>query len=84
MAPLRAGSAMATALKRTAEMAAVFMIGDGLLGIVQPARHVALWRSEVGAVDMLVRPFADRPARRRFYGLIPLTAGRALASRLRR
>ncbi len=30
------------ALRRTAEMAAVFMIGDGLLGLLQPERHVAL------------------------------------------
>ena len=77
-------TAMETALKRTAEMAAVFMIGDGLLGLVDPDRHVRLWRSEVGAVDALVRPFADRPARRRAYGLIQLGAGLLLASRLRR
>jgi hypothetical protein len=77
-------AAMETALKRTAEMAAVFMIGDGLLGLVDPERHVALWRSEVGAVDALVRPFADRPGRRRAYGLLQLGAGLLLASRLRR
>ncbi len=75
---------MDTALKRTAEMCAVFMIGDGLLGVLQPRRHVELWRSDVGAVDALVRPFADRPGRRRAYGLLQLGAGIALAARLRR
>lgn len=75
---------MDTALKRTAEMAAVFMIGDGLLGLLQPRRHVELWRSDVGAVDVLVRPFAGRPGRRRAYGLLQLGAGIALAAGLRR
>ena len=63
--PPARSTGMETALKRTAEMAAVFMIGDGLLGLIDPDRHVKLWRSQVGAVDALVRPFADRPGRRR-------------------
>ncbi len=71
-------------IRRSAEMAAVFMIGDGLLGLLQPRRHVALWRSKVAAVDALVRPFADRPDRRRLYGAVQIAAGIALASRLRR
>jgi len=41
-------------LRRSGEMAAVFMIGDGLLGLLQPKRHVELWQSDVSAVDMLV------------------------------
>jgi len=75
---------MDTALKRTAEMAAVFMIGDGLLGLLQPDRHVDLWRSKVGAVDVLVRPFAGRPNVRRGYGALQLGLGVMLASQLRR
>lgn len=71
-------------LARTAEMAAVFMIGDGLLGLTQPDRHVGLWRSRVTAVDLLVRPFGGRPGRRRLYGAAQLAAGLFLASRLRR
>jgi hypothetical protein len=70
-------------IKRTAEMAAVFMIGDGVLGLLQPDRHVALWRSPVAAVDMLVRPFAERPGRRRIYGAVQAAAGLMLAARLR-
>lgn len=75
---------MGPALKRTAEMAAVFMIGDGLLGLLQPSRHVELWRSRVPAVDLLVRPFDGRPARRQLYGLLQIAAGLALAARQRR
>lgn len=70
-------------LKRAGEMAAVFMIGDGLLGVLQPTRHVDLWRSEVGAVDALVSPFGGKPNRRRLYGLAQLLGGVALAARLR-
>ena len=76
-----ASETVSVGLKRTAEMAAVFMIGDGLLGLLQPQRHVELWRSNVGAVDALVRPFGDRPGRRRVYGLLQIAAGVALASR---
>ncbi len=71
-------------IRRAAEMAAVFMIGDGLLGMLQPRRHVDLWRSDVAAVDVLVKPFDGRPERRRVYGLLQLGAGIALASRLKR
>ena len=70
-------------VKRAAEMAALFMIGDGALGLLQAARHVDLWRSPVGAVDALVRPFGGRPGRRRAYGLLQIAAGVALAAALR-
>jgi hypothetical protein len=70
--------------RRAAELAAIFMIGDGLLGLLQPTRHVDLWRSEVGAVDVLIRPFDRRPGRRRVYGLLQLAAGLSLASVLKR
>ena len=71
---------IATGVRRSAEMAAVFMIGDGVLGLLQPDRHVDLWRSEIGPVDALVRPFAGRPGRRRLYGLVQIAAGIALAA----
>lgn len=75
---------MELAAKRAAEMAAVFMIGDGLMGLLQPERHVGLWRSDVTAVDLLVRPFGGRPGRRRAYGLLQIAAGIALSTQLRR
>ena len=75
---------MHTNLKRSAEMAAVFTIGDGLLGLLQPVRHIDLWRSKVAAVDILVRRFDGRPTYRRGYGALQLAAGLLLASRLHR
>jgi len=76
--------ALQLSVRRSAEMAAVFMIGDGLLGLLQPRRHVELWRSDVSAVDVLVRPFAGHPSRRQAYGLLQIGAGLVLASALRR
>lgn len=76
-------SATQVGIRRAAEMAAVFMIGDGLLGVLQPERQVDLWRSNVAAVDALVRPFGDRPGRRRWYGVLQIAAGIALAARQR-
>lgn len=68
---------------RVAEMAAVFMIGDGLLGLTQPERHVALWDHQAMGADAVVRPFSGRPALRRAYGAVQLIAGLWLASRQR-
>jgi len=73
---------MAVAWQRPLEMAAIFMIGDGLLGIAQPERHVALWRSGIPLLDDLVRPFGNRPRVRQVYGILQVVAGLALASTL--
>ena len=75
-------SGTAISVARAAEMAAIFMIGDGMLGLLQPRRHVALWRSDVPALDALNRPFAGQSGRRRLYGMAQLVAGIMLASRL--
>jgi len=75
---------MQLGIRRSAEMAALFMIGDGLLGLLQPERHVDLWRSDISAMDVLVRPFAGHPTRRRAYGLLQIGAGILLASALTR
>lgn len=69
---------------RVAEMAAIFMIGDGLLGILQPRRHVDLWRDRALGGEKLVAPFVDRPRRRQLYGIAQIAAGLALAARQRR
>lgn len=70
--------------ERAAEMAAVFMIGDGLLGVLQPDRHVALWQNRALGAEVTVAPFRDRPGRRRLYGVLQIAAGIALAARQRR
>jgi hypothetical protein len=76
--------ASAVGAKRMLEMAAIFMIGDGVLGLLQPRRHVDLWRSRFAGVDALVRPFADSERSRRLYGLVQVAAGTLLAASLKR
>ncbi|WP_448500807.1 hypothetical protein [Sphingomonas sp.] len=69
---------------RAVEMAAMFMIGDGALGLLQPRRHVSLWQDDALGSEKLVAPFRDRPGRRRAYALIQIAAGLWLADRQRR
>ncbi|MBD8676949.1 hypothetical protein [Sphingomonas sp. CFBP 13720] len=69
--------------KRAAEMAATFMIGDVLLGLLQPARHVELWQERAGGAERTVRPSVGRPGRRRAYAVLQIAAGLALAARQR-
>lgn len=68
---------------RVVEMAAIFMVGDGLIGLVQPRRHVDLWKDEALGAEKVVAPFVDRPGRRRLYALVQVAAGLALAARQR-
>ncbi|MFK3888540.1 hypothetical protein [Sphingomonas sp. NPDC079357] len=68
---------------RVAEMAAVFMIGDGLLGLTQTERHIDLWKENALGAERTVRPFVGRPGRRRLYALVQIAAGLALAARQR-
>ncbi len=69
---------------RAVEMAAVFMIGDGLLGLLQPRRHVELWEEDAMGTEVLVAPFRDRPGRRRVYGALQVAAGLMLAASVKK
>ncbi|SFN73211.1 hypothetical protein SAMN05428984_0463 [Sphingomonas sp. OK281] len=69
---------------RAAEMAAIFMVGDGLIGLLQPRRHVDLWKDDALGTEKLVKPFVDRPGRRRLYAVVQIAAGLALAARQKR
>jgi hypothetical protein len=69
---------------RAVEMAAIFMVGDGLIGLLQPRRHVDLWKDDALGTETLVAPFVDRPGRRRLYAVVQIAAGLALAARQRR
>ena len=68
---------------RAAEMAAIFMVGDGLIGLAQPDRHVDLWKDAALGTERVVRPFVGHPARRRIYAVAQIAAGLWLASRQR-
>lgn len=76
--------AMETGLKRTAELSAIFMIGNGLVGLVQPERHLELWNSDVPAIDVFVKADRERtPGARRMIALLQVGAGLLLASQMR-
>lgn len=70
-------------LPRMAEMAAIFMVGDGLVGLLQPRRHVDLWKDNAMGAEKAVAPFVDRPGRRRLYAVVQIAAGLTLAARQR-
>ena len=76
-------SAPAPWLARAAEMAATFMVGDGLIGLAQPRRHVDLWKRDALGAEKTVRPFVDRPGRRRLYAVAQIAAGLWLAGKQR-
>ena len=73
----------APVLPRVAEMAAIFMVGDGLVGLLQPQRHVDLWKDGALGAERTVAPFVDRPGRRRLYAVAQIAGGLWLASRQR-
>ena len=68
---------------RAAEMAAIFMVGDGIVGLAPPRRHVDLWKDDALGAERTVTPFVDRPGRRRLYAVAQIAAGLWLASRQR-
>lgn len=76
--------AVNTGLKRTAELCAIFTIGNGIVGLVQPERHLDLWTSDTPMIDRFVAKDRERsPAARRAIGLLQVGAGLLLASRLK-
>ena len=70
-------------MSRVVEMAAIFMVGDGLIGLLQPRRHVALWEAHALGAEKAVAPFVGRPGRRRLYAVVQIAAGLAIAHRQR-
>lgn len=70
-------------MPRAAEMAAIFMVGDGLIGLTQPRRHVDLWKEGSLGAEKTVAPFVGRPGRRRLYALAQIAGGLWLAARQR-
>lgn len=75
---------MTLAGKRTAELLALGMIGDGVLALLRPRGHVGLWREGPRAWEALIEPFARRPMLTRAAGIAGIAAGLWLASRSER
>lgn len=79
----RASHVVSRLIPRIVEMAAIFMVGDGLLGLLQPRRHIDLWKDDALGAEKAVAPFVDRPGWRQLYGLGQIAAGLMLANRQR-
>lgn len=72
-------------LKRAAEVAAMLMIGDGVIGMAQPKRHIPLWRSGFPPLRAVVDRFDGKPLiRRRIVGAAQVAIGLAMAAPLYR
>jgi uncharacterized protein YjeT (DUF2065 family) len=67
--------------RRVKELCAMTMIGDGLLGLVEPQEHVLLWSSGPKRWEQLMRRIAQYPGTLRVLGAMELFAGLMLAHR---
>jgi hypothetical protein len=66
---------------RTLEVLALTMIGDGVLALLQPERHMLLWRRGPRPWRELSQYFLDRPMLTRVVGAATVVAGLWLANR---
>jgi hypothetical protein len=70
--------------KRLLEYAAMMMIGDGALSVVDPKRHARLWTGGPRVWRKMLRPFVRHPEMTRWMGAAAVVAGVWLAQRQRR
>ncbi|MFO7655143.1 MAG: hypothetical protein R6X25_15190 [Candidatus Krumholzibacteriia bacterium] len=69
--------------ERLKETVAIAMVGDGLLALVEPERHVRLWNSGPGLWRSAMDPFEKRPMVTRATAVAQVGLGLWLASRQR-
>jgi hypothetical protein len=67
--------------ERLIETAAMMMIGDGLLAMVEPRRHCLLWKAGPAWWERTLDPFVDHPNMTRVVGAAGLALGVWLARR---
>jgi hypothetical protein len=70
-------------LDRGKELLAMCMIGDGVLAVIDPRRHVRLWERGPEVWERTMRPFAQRPTLTRLIGLAEAAVGVWLGRRQR-
>jgi hypothetical protein len=70
--------------RRTAEAAAMLMIGDGVLGLARPAEHCLIWRGGPRWWRDTIDWFADHPQVTRGAAALELGAGLWLVLRSQR
>ena len=68
---------------RIKELGAMMIIGDGVLALLAPRRHVALWLEGPKLWRTTMMPFVKRPRTTRLLGAFGLGVGLWLASRQR-
>ena len=72
-----------TTMKRTLEVLAMTMIGDGVLALIGPRRHVTLWtpRDRASRWNRMMTWFVQHRRGTRAIGAVEIVAGVALARR---
>ena len=66
---------------RWRELIAIPLIGDGVLGLVIPARHVRRWQAGPAWWRDAMRPFVRHPQLTRWVGAAEIAVGLWLATR---
>ncbi len=68
-------------LRRLTELGALFLIGDGIMGLIKPRWHSLLWRFGPQLMRAVTEELADHPNTARAIYLTEAAIGIALASR---
>jgi hypothetical protein len=67
--------------RRIKELAAIAVIGDGVVGLVAPRRHSLLWKLGPEGYQEALQWFAERPSLVRLLAAAELSIGLMLALR---
>jgi hypothetical protein len=70
--------------QRLGEFAGILLVGDGVVGMLQPERHTRLWLSGPAPYRAVMEPFVRHPGMTRAIAVAEAAAGLWLASRQRR
>ena len=66
---------------RLLELVAMTLIGDGVLALIGPRRHVAMWRGRSRRWNEMIETFLERPQLTRAIATAEVLGGVALAHR---
>ena len=69
------------ATRRLVELGALFLIGDGVMGLIKPRWHSLLWHFGPQLAKAVTEELAEYPKTARIVYLAELAAGIALAAR---
>ena len=69
--------------QRVGEVAAILLVGDGLVGMLQTERHTRLWWSGPRPYRAIMTPFVRHPQLTRIVAAAEVAAGLWWASRQR-